>query len=781
MYRRQRACPSMFATWYAFISVAAYLIVCLRFLPHRLRKPANCVQARNWLEHAPHLYSSHDPPLVSICIPVYNGSHLVLDALRSVLDQTYTNFELIISFDDSADTAASVLQVRAFLESHPAQVRVHTFTQQKPLGWIANTNFLLARANGAYAMVLPHDDTIPSNYLTKLQACLQSHPAAVNCYPRRCQSSFKTGTPLCKHVLRQKNITGTVDSRVYQSLLQTAGVSFRGLVRRQGLRGFAPFLLQPMHKNHSAADLIQITQHAIVGDLLEVDVPYYKLLHPSSVYETEGTRLTTNDQVHAFIDRMVHTYNLASMHVASSHKLHVHCKKLIADYIHQRNIDAGALWNPWGVAPTTPQMSPKQALSAFNQGIHRRQRVAVLGGGIQGCTMAMLFAKHGYDVTIYDKADNIMQRASNNQEGKIHLGFVYSMDHSMQTAKYMMRSALWFARYLEYLLGKTIDWGSIKSRPFLYLVPHTSLISPKDLEAFFSDLQSIYTSMITQDQELNYLGETPRHLFKRIPVPAKYNKSYFAAAFETEEYALDQKHLHNMISASLEQQGVRLLFNATVKRVRRTKASQTGKFRISSTRGTHDVDVVVNCLWEGRAAVDDQMNVPNWSGDNVRLKFGIKSAYIDDLGDAPSVTIVNGPFGDFVNYANQHRMYFSWYSTSMQGMVSLNQTLPTEWLKYMAGAIPADLSKAQIDLHAAQFKMMFCMAQLRLDCSKVVAGTILGNGNKDVDQPDSGLHSRSDTPVKHVDGYYSISTQKYTSAPYNARLLEQMLAGQRQE
>ncbi len=34
-----------------------------------------------------------------------------------------------------------------------------------------------------------------------------------------------------------------------------------------------------------------------------------------------------------------------------------------------------------------------------------------------------------------------------------------------------------------------------------------------------------------------------------------------------------------------------------------------------------------------------------------------------------SMTIVNGPFGDFVNYLGDQKMYFSWYPVGMHGMV----------------------------------------------------------------------------------------------------------------
>jgi glycosyltransferase involved in cell wall biosynthesis len=42
-------------------------------------------------------------PLVSICLPVYNGEKYVREAITSILEQTFKDFELIISDNASTD------------------------------------------------------------------------------------------------------------------------------------------------------------------------------------------------------------------------------------------------------------------------------------------------------------------------------------------------------------------------------------------------------------------------------------------------------------------------------------------------------------------------------------------------------------------------------------------------------------------------------------------------------------------------------------------------------
>ncbi len=52
------------------------------------------------------------------------------------------------------------------------------------------------------------------------------------------------------------------------------------------------------------------------------------------------------------------------------------------------------------------------------------------------------------------------------------------------------------------------------------------------------------------------------------------------------------------------------------------------------------------------------MGLESWSGENVRFKFGVISKPIPELEWAPSMTVVNGPFGDFVQHLGY--LYFSW-------------------------------------------------------------------------------------------------------------------------
>jgi glycosyltransferase involved in cell wall biosynthesis len=48
-------------------------------------------------------------PLISVCIPTFNGSKTIRSAVQSVLDQTYENYEVIIGDDASSDETLQIL------------------------------------------------------------------------------------------------------------------------------------------------------------------------------------------------------------------------------------------------------------------------------------------------------------------------------------------------------------------------------------------------------------------------------------------------------------------------------------------------------------------------------------------------------------------------------------------------------------------------------------------------------------------------------------------------
>ena len=99
-------------------------------------------------------------PQVSIGMPVYNGAKYIRDALASLLNQEFSNFELIISDNASIDETEAICREYASIDS-----RIRYYRQPENKGAIANFQFVLDKASGEFFMWAAYDDTWSKNFL----------------------------------------------------------------------------------------------------------------------------------------------------------------------------------------------------------------------------------------------------------------------------------------------------------------------------------------------------------------------------------------------------------------------------------------------------------------------------------------------------------------------------------------------------------------------------------------------------------------------------------------
>jgi glycosyltransferase involved in cell wall biosynthesis len=92
-------------------------------------------------------------PQVSIGMPVYNGESFIREALDSLLAQTFTDFELIISDNASTDGTEAICREYAAKDDRIRYVR-----QAENRGGLANFQFVLDEAVGEYFMWAAADD-----------------------------------------------------------------------------------------------------------------------------------------------------------------------------------------------------------------------------------------------------------------------------------------------------------------------------------------------------------------------------------------------------------------------------------------------------------------------------------------------------------------------------------------------------------------------------------------------------------------------------------------------
>jgi glycosyltransferase involved in cell wall biosynthesis len=113
--------------------------------------------------------TNNHAPTVSIGMPVYNGEEYIREALDSLLAQTFTDFELIISDNCSTDKTQEICNEYSTRDSRIIYIR-----QDMNIGPAANFEFVLQKSSGKYFMWAAHDDRWKCTFLEKLVAILMS-------------------------------------------------------------------------------------------------------------------------------------------------------------------------------------------------------------------------------------------------------------------------------------------------------------------------------------------------------------------------------------------------------------------------------------------------------------------------------------------------------------------------------------------------------------------------------------------------------------------------------
>ncbi|MBI1746644.1 MAG: glycosyltransferase family 2 protein [Acidobacteria bacterium] len=118
--------------------------------------------------------------MISVFMPVYNGERYIGEAIQSIVNQTYTEFELLIVDDASTDGTVGIIsqwvrkdrRIRAFYLPH--------------VGAVHARNFALNQVNQRHRYLMNHDSddiSFPDKFRTLVEF-LESHPsiAVVGCF-----------------------------------------------------------------------------------------------------------------------------------------------------------------------------------------------------------------------------------------------------------------------------------------------------------------------------------------------------------------------------------------------------------------------------------------------------------------------------------------------------------------------------------------------------------------------------------------------------------------------
>jgi hypothetical protein len=386
----------------------------------------------------------------------------------------------------------------------------------------------------------------------------------------------------------------------------------------------------------------------------------------------------------------------------------------------------------------------------------------------------MAIADAGARVTLFDRNAGLLTRAAVANEGKIHLGYMYAGDRTLNTARMMMQGALSFAPFLSERLGVPCERFKV-SDPAVYVVHRESLRPADEVGEYFFAVHSLVQDAAARSNGA-YFGidlASPVRRWSAGELEREIDADEIRGAFTSPEVAIDPVMIARLIRNRIEQ-------TPTVEvRLEHTIVSVEGNRNlevVSQAAGaTHRqrFDHVVNALWDGRLAVDSTRGLRPDRPWLHRLKYGV-GFRAPGSNLRRSITVVLGPFGEVVSYG-AGSIYLTWYPYCLRAITSDVQ--PPDWPTSPAEPLRSEIIHRTFDALA---RILPALRSCDLESATDVVvrgGPIVAWGETDIDDPSSELHRRFEIGVTSVGNYHTVDPGKLTMAPFFAAKCAARIAG----
>lgn len=200
-------------------------------------------------------------PRISISLPVFNGENYLEEAIQSVLDQTFEDFELIVTDNASEDRTQQICKEFASTDR-----RVIYSRNDKNLGAAPNYNLGWQKSTGELFKWFAHDDRIAPNYLQTTVNALDENPDVI-----LCNTVVDYIGPEGEHLgyyasVLKDTFVDDVAARFATMIWRShTCVDFFGLIRRDAMQGSL------LHQPFSGADKAFLAQMALRGKMLQIE------------------------------------------------------------------------------------------------------------------------------------------------------------------------------------------------------------------------------------------------------------------------------------------------------------------------------------------------------------------------------------------------------------------------------------------------------------------------------------------------------------------------------
>jgi hypothetical protein len=410
---------------------------------------------------------------------------------------------------------------------------------------------------------------------------------------------------------------------------------------------------------------------------------------------------------------------------------------------------------------TRPTMSTNPETVAL-VGRRKSMRVAVLGAGIMGSSLALFLARKGVEVCLLDRETVAFAGASRWNEGKIHLGYLYGADAALSTMGRVLTGGLLFGPLVSKLLGVSLKEVTTLEGD-LYLIHRDSVVDADTLEQRFALISAAVREHPLACRHLVDASKAQSVRLSRTELDHIAGSDAVKAGFRTPEHSVDTRWLADRFLDALDTEAlIERRFGICVTSVTPADGS-VDSWRVSGDNFSEVFPVVVNALWHGRLAVDVTAGLPPVPGWSHRLRRSLFLRTVRPLFH-PSATIAVGPFGDVKNY-DGHRFYLSWYPAGLAA--ETDEVIPPE-VRLLTG----DAERAFVAQVARALSTLLPWTREIIDNAESIqvgGGHVFAQAQGSLSDPGADIHRRDRFGVRRLGSYFSVDTGKYSTAPWLAQ------------
>lgn len=401
-----------------------------------------------------------------------------------------------------------------------------------------------------------------------------------------------------------------------------------------------------------------------------------------------------------------------------------------------------------------------------------RRSAAVLGAGIMGCCTALYLARHGFRVVLFDQEAAPFSGASRWNEGKIHLGYLYSAAPSVDTAHRVQAGGLLFKPLVEDLIGQSISSVTTPTDD-IYLIHRESVVSPEVSRAYLDTVAAMVRDHPDSSRYLVDARGSEVTTLGAAELEAMADPAVIAAGYRVLERSVSTRWIADaFVSAVTADPRITLAMTERVVDVTSTSQTGDGPWQVQSIRErTGPFDYVVNALWHGRPALDRRVGLrpDRLMHHRYRVALFVRTAR---PVVAPSAVVAVGPYGDMKDY-NGREFYLSWYPTGMLVEAEgVEHPEPPTLDTRRREAIARDTFSRLSEILPAAARVRAAAEDIT-----VQGGWVYAQASGSLSDPLSSLHRRDHLGISWYGTYVSVDTGKYSVAPLLAKTIAQRIAG----